>query len=272
MQRPMFSMSEVVEAVDLGVRAISPWRQEPFMHGVRDGFLPQELAHQIHREISDSSVDWYDYNNPLEIKRTANNWNQFPPTVYQVLLALGAPEIAEELSKAMGLPGLIPDLGLHGGGIHYVGRGGKLNVHQDYSMHPKLAAQRRVNLILYLNPDWKEEWGGALQLLAAKGDPASPELSSPGEIVETISAEFNRAVVFRTDPGSWHGFPDPLNCPEDQARISLAFYYCSAPSVQAPDRWRAKYAPSESQIGDQEVERLIDLRSSLDQASTVYRT
>ena len=36
---------------------------------------------------------------------------------------------------------------------------------------------------------------------------------------------FNRMVVFNTTETSFHGHPEPLNCPKDRSRKSLALYY-----------------------------------------------
>src|SRR5437879_5521062 len=78
---------------------------------------------------------------------------------------LNSPRFVSQIADLVGCD-LFPDPGLHGGGWHAHARGGKLNVHLDYSIHPKLGLERRVNLIVYLTPGWKQEWGGALGLWA----------------------------------------------------------------------------------------------------------
>ena len=113
---------------------------------------------------------------------------------------------------------LFADSGLNGGGWHIHKQGGKLNTHLDYSLHPKLKLERKLNLIVYLNPDWNAEWGGAL------GFWGNESSSKPGELVKEIPPKFNRAVIFDTTVNSWHGLPDPLRCPEGQSRKSLAVY------------------------------------------------
>ena len=110
---------------------------------------------------------------------------------------------------------LIPDpwfpKRLWGGGLHEIEQGGFLGMHVDFNVHPE-NVYRRANLLLYLNRNW--EWGGALQL--------TDELESK---VVSIRPEFNTAVLFETSDKSWHGHPEPLDCPDDVTRKSIAVYY-----------------------------------------------
>jgi hypothetical protein len=120
------------------------------------------------------------------------------------------------LSRLTGIPGLMADPSLEGGGLHQSGRGGFLNVHTDFSHHHyQKHWRRRVNLVLYLNPGWQEWWGGAVELWDSK--------------VQRCVAKFppllNHALIFNTDEKSFHGFPGPLTCPEGVTRKSLALYY-----------------------------------------------
>lgn len=117
-----------------------------------------------------------------------------------------------------GIEGLIQDPYLFGGGIHSVGAGGFLKIHADFNWHHKLNLYRRLNLLLYLNSDWQETWGGALELWDV--DMASCRVSIPPLI--------NRMVIFNTSDMSFHGHPDPLMCPENRMRNSIALYYYTA--------------------------------------------
>ena len=97
-------------------------------------------------------------------------------------------------------------------------RGGFLNIHADFTVHPHNRNwQRRANILLYLNEDWKPEYGGDLELWSA----------DMKECVEKVSPIANRALIFTTDPTSFHGHPEPMRCPEGVARRSLALYYFS---------------------------------------------
>ena len=119
------------------------------------------------------------------------------------------------LENLTGIEGLIPDPHFRGGGLHQVERGGYLDIHCDFNVYEKLNLDRRLNVLIYLNKDWKKEYGGDLELWDKNMTKA----------VARISPIFNRFVVFATDDYSYHGHPDPLKCPEDKTRKSLALYY-----------------------------------------------
>jgi hypothetical protein len=112
---------------------------------------------------------------------------------------------------------LIPDPRFEGGGLHQIVRGGKLGVHADFNKHRDFGLDRRLNLLLYLNRDWREEYGGHLQLWDR--DVARCEAK--------VLPVFNRVMIFGTTDFTFHGHPDPLTCPEGMTRKSLALYYFS---------------------------------------------
>jgi hypothetical protein len=99
--------------------------------------------------------------------------------------------------------------------VHRIRRGGFLDVLADFNRHDRLRLDRRLNLLLYLNRDWDDAWGGQLELW----DEAMTRA------VHRISPRFNRVVVFSTTDRSFHGHPGPLSCPPERARTSLALYY-----------------------------------------------
>jgi len=226
---------------------------DPFPHLVIDGFFEESLAHQLSKDFPafDDQV-WHTYDNAIEVKKALNNWHHFTPALYRFFSEINSRD-AVNLFKTLTQCRLYPDIGLHGAGLHIHGRGGKLNTHQDYSIHPKLGLERRLNLIVYLNPDWQESWGGALGLWRDDG-------GKPGELVKSIAPLFNRAVLFDTT-NAWHGLPEPIACPPGQYRKSLAVYYLCDPREGAVQRQRALFAPSESQVGDREVMELIERRA-----------
>ena len=162
------------------------------------------------------------------------------------------------MQELMGIEKLYPDYGLHGGGYHIHKKGGKLNLHKDYSIHPKLKLRRRLNLIIFLSQDWNPEWGGALELWSN-----DPENNKPKDKVVEIECLFNRAVVFDTVAPYWHGLPTPINCPEDRFRKTIAMYYLDDPEEETEERYRALFAPSEEQQDDNEVLSFIEKRSEL---------
>jgi hypothetical protein len=219
----------------------------PFWHCIVDDFFADAI--NLAREFPAKDDDcWFRYDNPLEVKQTCNDWHHFKPETYKAFQYLLSPhftEILERLTKA----DLMPDVGLHGGGLHQHGRGGKLNVHLDYNLHPKLHLQRRLNLIVYLTPGWKPEWGGHLGLY-----------KDPDTLVKAVEPKFNRAIIFDTR-GSWHGLPAPLTCPADVTRNSFAVYYLCEPDT-TDSRSRALFAPTAEQKGNADVDQLIRQRST----------
>lgn len=226
---------------------------DPFPHLVLDNFFDDELAHQLASDFPpyDSPV-WHTYDNAIEVKKTLNNWHFFTPNLYKFFDDINSREcirLFERLTHCT----LYPDPGLHGAGLHIHGAGGKLNTHLDYSIHPKLGLERRLNLIVYLNPDWQESWGGALGFWR-------DDNGRPGELVKSIAPVFNRAVLFDTT-NAWHGLPEPIKCPPGQFRKSVAVYYLCEPREGAADRNRALFAPTEAQAGDREVLELIERRA-----------
>lgn len=239
---------------------------EPFHHIVIDNFLPIDLAKKVSEEFPDFNSDfWYEYSNPLEIKKACSDWNRFSPTIYETFFHLLSHETTSYLSYITGTK-LFPDIGLHGGGLHCHKSGGKLNTHLDYSLHPKINLQRKVNIILYVSENWNPDWNGALGLWDHDF-----EYNQPKNLVKSIDCIFNRAVIFDTTMNSWHGLPDPVKCPEGISRNSLATYYLCEPAPDIDKRGKALYAPAENQKGNEEILELIKKRSSLTEFSKVYK-
>lgn len=239
----------------------------PFDHVVVDNFFKNEIAQKLETEFPafDDKV-WHEYKNAIEIKKTCNNWNFFPSLTYKIFSFLSSKDFINFLSESINSSEKIyPDQGLNGGGWHIHGRGGKLNPHLDYSIHPKLNLQRKFNLIIYLNSQWKREWGGNLGLW----ENSSSE--KPGKMIKSIEPLFNRAIIFDTTQNSWHGLMNKLICPKSEYRKSIAIYYLCEPSKTAPSRGKALFYPTEDQKNDTEILELIKKRSDIKTASRVYK-
>lgn len=239
---------------------------KPFHHVVLDNFLRDEIAREVAAEFpAYNGPVWNEYNNAIEVKKANNHWDKFPPATYRLLNFLNSPEFTAEIGGLLGET-LYSDPGLHGGGWHSHGPGGKLNMHLDYSIHPKSGLERRLNLILYLQPEWKTSWGGALGFW--ENDPVNHR---PGALAKEIDCLFNRAVIFDTSQNSWHGLPDPVGCPLETPRNSIAVYYLNEPRQAASDRGRALFAPTAKQADDPAILELIQKRSQVGTSSSVYR-
>jgi hypothetical protein len=145
--------------------------------------------------------------------------------------------------------------------------GGNLNPHLDYSIHPKLKLQRKLNIIIYLSRNLEPQHGGYLGLWAHDAD-----RMRPGRLVKEVQPKFNRAILFDTTQNSWHGMSRGLTQPKDVFRQSFAIYYLCEPQGAVDPRGRALFAAREGQEGDQEVERIIKLRSDVKSSAEVYKT
>jgi Rps23 Pro-64 3,4-dihydroxylase Tpa1-like proline 4-hydroxylase len=238
----------------------------PFTHVEIDRFLPIDLAEKVNNEFPDYGSDiWYSYKNQIEDKKALNNWNHFPENTYKLFTYLTSDIFVGALSKLFGV-NLLPDPGLHGGGWHMHGIGGKLNPHLDYNIHPKLKLQRKLNLIIYLCENWKDSWGGHFGLWDQ-----DKKTGRPGVLAKEIPVGFNKAVIFDTTQNSWHGLSQEVKAPEKCYRKSLAVYYLCNPPQGADNRGRALFAPTETQVGDPNIEDLIQKRSQVSLSQEVYR-
>jgi hypothetical protein len=234
-------------------------KTDPFFHVVIDNFFPEEVAHQLSNDFLDyDDSKWYCFDNPIENKKICNNWNIFPKTTYTEITRLLSNKFVEELKKITGIDPIYPDIGLLGSGWHMHGRGGKLNVHRDYVIHPKIKLSRKLNLIVYLTPNWNPEWGGALEIWSHNS-----ETDKPKECVSKIDCLFNRAIIFDTAQNSWHGLPNALTCPDNVYRKSIALYYLTDITGNEEQRFRAQFVPSKDQINDKSIEEFCEQRSKL---------
>ena len=188
----------------------------PFPHVVLDGFLPEDVAGALVAEFPKrQAVPWIAYDSATERKLETLEEQSLPPLTRHVISQCNGGTLVTFLEQLTGISGLVPDPLLWGGGLHQIERGGFLEVHADFNVHPSTHLHRRLNLLLYLNPEWREEWGGHLELWGR--DMRRCEVR--------VLPSFNRCVVFNTDRYCYHGHPHPLTSPHDVTRKSLALYY-----------------------------------------------
>lgn len=192
-------------------------RAQPYPHIVIDDFLEPPIAQRCLEEFpSLDSEQWLHYTHVNEKKFAKTDRKTFPPTIGETIDAVNSPRFLRFVEKLTGIDKLVADESLMGGGLHQSTAGGYLNVHADFTGHPHHANwQRRVNLLIYLNADWQDAWGGHLELW-------DKEMTG---CIEKVAPVFNRAVLFRTDADSFHGHPIPTTCPPSVTRKSLALYY-----------------------------------------------
>lgn len=210
---PMARLRQQQDAVRDRYRAASP-----FPYAVLDGAFDPAVLDRIAAEFpSRGGRDWLSYDTANEIKQTSRGILGLTPFTQTFFWQLCSDPFMAWLREVTGFADLTVDPLFHGGGLHESYRGGWLNLHADWTKHPVLPLTRRLNLIIYLNRDWDESWGGALELW-------SPGAEKAGAKVAPL---FNRAVIFPTTSETLHGFPDPMTNPPDRSRQSISMFYWS---------------------------------------------
>ena len=201
---------------------------KPFPHIVIDDFIPKDLAIQCYNQMSqhedwmfDSMMGYPEDERDSQINKwwtpydsdSKNKIESDMPAVWKCLQYFNSRPFLLFLENLTGIKDLIADVDFEGGGIHKIKNGGRLELHSDYNKHPNKDIWRRINLLLYLTPNWN--YNGHLDLYE----------KDPLVKVKSILPTFNRAVIFNTTDDSIHGHPTPLVCPEEVSRYSFALYY-----------------------------------------------
>ena len=192
----------------------------PFPHIVLDDFLPDALIREVlanfpEGERKSDGVFNIGYGGEHKRQILPEDCNRFSRELFQFFNSRPVLQFLEGLT---GIDGLLPDPYFTGGGFHEITRGGRLGVHADFRINEQLHVQRRLNLLIYLNPEWDDKWMGQLELWTR----------DMKECARRVSPLLNRCVVFNTEADTWHGHPDPLEVPDNVKRRSMALYYYSA--------------------------------------------
>jgi 2OG-Fe(II) oxygenase superfamily len=133
----------------------------------------------------------------------------------EILDSLLTAEFVDFLERLTGITGLIGDPSHALAGLHVNPPGAFQALHRDFRRHPTTHSYHRINVLVFLNSDWKEEYGGELELWPANR-------SACGQRIRPVAG---RVVIFETTPTSYHAIPEPVRCPPGRARLSLASYY-----------------------------------------------
>jgi len=225
-------------ASELGTSLSSLYVQAtPFAHIVIDDFLQDELIASIcsHFPVEPTHNETlYERGYKGQRKRQISP-NECDPYLKSVFNAFNSAPMLQFLEHLTGIDGLIPDPYFTGGGLHETKSGGYLGVHSDFRLNKKLNIERRLNIIIYLNENWQQAYGGNL------------ELWDPGmkNCLKKVLPVYNRCVIFNTDKDSNHGHPEPLTTPEHITRKSIALYYytASAVAIDSAQRNKTHYKP-----------------------------
>ena len=210
--------TQKLEALAQG-RAEEYKANKPYPHIYFDDFLPVEVAEAALRDFPEpKEVAWHAYRDVNQHKKLAfDAVEKLPPSIRDVLYFLNTRPMLKFLETLTGIQSVLPDPTYTGGGLHQIRPGGLLEVHADFSYHNGLRLDRRINVLIYLNKDWREEYGGHFELWDREVKRAEKK----------ILPVFNRCAIFTTTSVSFHGHPVPLACPPDRNRKSVATYYYS---------------------------------------------
>ena len=201
---------------------------QPFPHVVMDDFLDSETLRRVARSYPTSDGKTYFDRDQERLKFQYAPQESDDPLTWNLFAELNSRAFLGFLEELTSIRGLVSDPHFLGGGLHETKRGGHLGVHADFNIHPDLRLERRLNLLVYLNDDWDDEYGGTLELWDRQ--------MSAAEV--RVKPVMGRAVIFSTNLDSFHGHPDPLTCPPERSRRSIATYYYSAlpEGVAQPER------------------------------------
>lgn len=193
---------------------------DPFPSIVFHNFFDEDFLSEVVTEFPDLSKekDVIRYDNHNEKKLAAKGEAAFGEKSKMLAHFLNSQPILEFLQELTGIKEtLLPDPYFIGGAFHEIKPGGLLKVHADFNKNSKSGLDRRINLLVYLNKDWDDSYGGHFELW-------NREMT---EAKRKILPTFNTVAIFSTTDFSYHGHPNPLTCPPDRSRRSMALYYYS---------------------------------------------
>lgn len=191
----------------------------PFPHIVIDDFISPNVLEKCLEEFPQApDPESITFDRDQERFKTGFHPDYMSPSVRSLFYSFNSRPFLKFLENLTGIKGLIPDPYYLGGGFHEIKQGGHLSVHADFNHHTRLDLERRINVLIYLNRDWSEDYGGQIELWDRKMK----------NRVVSKTPDFNRCVIFNTDSDSYHGNPNPINHPENKSRRSIALYYYTA--------------------------------------------
>lgn len=198
---------------------------KPIPMGVVDNFLPEDIALEMHNESQTIKNDnWKTFTRNGSHMMELNKMG-LAPIAFDTLNYLHSSNFLNSLSEYTGIKGLIPDPHLVGAGYSKSFNGDILNVHTDFNWNEQLQLHRALTLTLYLTPDWKAEYGGALDFYDSKKE----------NIITTVDTLFNRCLIWQYNRFGYHGYDKPIQCPEDKNRTTFRVFYYTSNSTHLLD-------------------------------------
>ena len=201
---------------------------KPFPYIVIENFLEPSVAKElstVYPTFEQAKSQGFAFNFVNEQRKVQiTDPAKFPDPVRRLNQAISAPKFLADLEYVTGIPRLMADEQLSGGGMHLTGSGGRLDVHVDFNVIEDRKLFRRLNILLYLNPVWKPEWGGHIELWDKDVKVCH----------ESCEPQLNRCLIFETSDHSYHGVR-PITAPPEMVRQSFAAYYYT---TEAPPDWK----------------------------------
>ena len=194
---------------------------KPFPNITLNNFFKDDFLNIILDEFPDLSKlnESQNYNVQNEIKLSNNNYKKFSKNIKLFIDYLNSEDFINFLQDLTSIKEkLVSDPDLQGGGLHEIKRGGVLKIHTDFNRHSSFYLDRRINVLIYLNKNWKDSYGGHLEFW-------NKDVS---KCKKKVLPSFNTMAIFSTTDFSNHGHPEPLNCPKNISRKSIALYYFSS--------------------------------------------
>lgn len=206
-------------AKQAGAAAAESYRsQKPYPYGSFENFLPPEVLERVLEDLKTLPESETSFSRPQENLKSSYIPERLPPYTRNLFYVLNSRPFIQFLEELTGIKGLIPDPYFHGGGVHIVANGGHLDIHADFNHNRQLNLERRINVLIYLNKDWQEDYGGSFEIW-------NTDMSA---MVKSFVPLFNRMVCFNTGSDTWHGNPSTVAHPDGRPRMSLALYYYTA--------------------------------------------
>ena len=194
---------------------------KPFPNIKLENIFNNNFLNKVLNEFPDLTKlnNTQNYNAKNEIKLSNNNYKKFPQNIKLFIDFLNSNFFLQFLQNLTSIKEkLVSDPHLEGGGLHEIKTGGVLKVHTDFNRHPFLNLDRRINVLIYLNKNWKDSYGGHLEFWNRNMTMCEKK----------ILPSFNTMAIFSTTDFSNHGHPEHLNCPQEMSRKSIALYYFSS--------------------------------------------
>ena len=218
-QKTLNEMAKLCSKKILNAKDRVDYFESPYKHLVIDNFFDIDLANLCLNNFPPLNDDVWEHANDkdIEIKYRTKWKSEFdiPEGIVDAVRILNSSLFLNAMSERFSIPKIVPDAYFTGGGLNVTKAGGLLDVHVDGNYHDATGLNRRLNALVYLNPEWKPEWGGEFGIYDEKGE----------ECLKKVAPLFNRLVIFDSHDKSFHGLPAPLNFPDGLLRRSILLYY-----------------------------------------------